>query len=130
MKRTILSIEDSSSFRQLNRLAMEFEGFEVVEARSGAQGLELARSILPDLILLDLKLPDIDGLTLCKTIIADPRLCAIPVVMISASDDEEEIDAGLNAGAKAYLVKPFYPKELIALAHRLIPCTPMEGVHP
>jgi DNA-binding response OmpR family regulator len=121
MKLTILSIEDTSSFRQLIRLALEFEGFDVVEAQSGASGLELARSMSPDLILLDVQLPDKDGLTICKTIIADQRLSQIPIVMLSSSDDETQIEAGIKAGAKGYLVKPFYPKELIALAHRLIP---------
>jgi two-component system alkaline phosphatase synthesis response regulator PhoP len=121
---TILSIEDPSSFRQMIRLALEFEGFEVVDAQSGAVGLETARSLMPDLILLDVNLPDTDGLTICKEILADKRLMLIPVVMLSSSNDEVQIEAGIRAGAKGYLVKPFYPKELVALAHRLIPhCT-------
>jgi two-component system phosphate regulon response regulator PhoB len=120
MKRTILSIEDSSSFRQLIRMALEFEGYAVFEANGGAAGLEMARSRLPDLILLDVRMPDMDGLAVCQHIMADARLCSIPVVMLSSSDDEEEIEAGLKAGARGYLVKPFYPKELIALANRLL----------
>jgi DNA-binding response OmpR family regulator len=120
MKRTILSIEDSSSFRQLIRMALEFEGYAVVEANGGVAGLELARARLPDLILLDVRMPDMDGLAVCQHIMADARLCRIPVVMLSSSDDEEEIEAGLKAGASGYLVKPFYPKELIALANRLL----------
>jgi DNA-binding response OmpR family regulator len=130
MTHTILSIEDASSFRQLIRLALEFEGFEVVEAQSGASGLELARSIAPDLILLDVTLPDTDGLTLCKTLIADQGLRQIPIVMLSSSNDEVRIEAGIQAGAKGYLVKPFYPKELIALAYRLlIPNCRAGGIH-
>jgi DNA-binding response OmpR family regulator len=129
MTHTILSIEDASSFRQLIRLALEFEGFAVVEAQNGASGLELARSLAPDLILLDVRLPDTDGLTLCKSIIADPRLCPIPIVMLSSSDDAAQIEAGIQAGAKGYLVKPFYPKELIALAHRLILNCHAGGLH-
>ena len=121
MTRTILSIEDASSFRQLMRVALEFEGFSVVEAQSGASGLALAFSMKPDLILLDVKLPDTNGLTLCKTILADKDLHLIPIVMLSSSNDEAQIVAGIQAGAKGYLVKPFYPRELVALAHRLIP---------
>jgi DNA-binding response OmpR family regulator len=103
------------------RLALEFEGFEVFEAQSGASGLELARALMPDLILLDVNLPDTDGLTLCNAILADERLMQIPVVMLSSSNDEAQIEAGIKTGAKGYLVKPFYPKELVALAHRLVP---------
>jgi two-component system KDP operon response regulator KdpE len=121
MTRTILSIEDASSFRSLMRVALEFEGFTVIEAPSGAAGLALALSTAPDLILLDVKLHDMDGLKLCKMILADPQLQQIPLVMLSSSNDEAQILAGINAGAKGYLVKPFYPKELVALAHRLIP---------
>jgi DNA-binding response OmpR family regulator len=126
---TILSIEDASSFRQLIRLALEFEGFDVVEVQSGASGLELARSMSPDLILLDVKLPDTDGLAVCKAILADKQLSHIPIVMLSSSNDEAQIEAGIQAGAKGYLVKPFYPKELIALAHRLIPNCLVGGLH-
>jgi DNA-binding response OmpR family regulator len=125
---TILSIEDPSSFRQMVRLALEFEGFEVVDAHSGGSGLELARSLMPDLILLDVHLPDTEGLTVCKAIFADERLHRIPVVMLSSSNDEAQIEAGMRAGAKGYLVKPFYPKELVALAHRLIPHCTVGGI--
>jgi DNA-binding response OmpR family regulator len=128
MTHTILSIEDPSSFRQMIRLALEFEGFEVIEAQSGASGLELARTLMPDLILLDVNLPDTDGLTVCKVILADERLKHIPVVMLSSSNDEAQIEAGITAGAKGYLVKPFYPKELVALAHRLIPHCSLGGM--
>jgi DNA-binding response OmpR family regulator len=129
MTHTILSIEDASSFRQLIQLALEFEGFNVVEAQSGTSGLALARSLAPDLILLDVNLPDTDGLTLCKAILADLQLHQIPIVMLSSSNDEAQIEAGIQAGAKGYLVKPFYPKELIALAHRLIPNCLVGGLH-
>jgi DNA-binding response OmpR family regulator len=120
MKHTILSIEVVSSFRRMMRIALECEGFDVQEARSAAQGLELARSVHPDLILLDAAVPASNGQTVCKTLLTDPDLCHIPIVMLSSSQDEAEIEAALSAGAKGYLVRPFYPKELVALAHRLI----------
>jgi DNA-binding response OmpR family regulator len=129
MTRTILSIEDASSFRQLMRVALEFEGFTVLEAQSGASGLALALSMTPDLILLDVKLPDTDGLTLCKTILANKQLHRISIVMLSSSNDEAQIMAGITAGAKGYLVKPFYPRELVALAHRLIPNSVEGSMH-
>jgi DNA-binding response OmpR family regulator len=120
MKHLVLSIEETSSFRQMVRLALECDGFEVVDANDGKSGLDAARAMAPKLILVDVLLPDTDGLTLCKTLLADPALCSTPIVMLSSSDDESEIEAGLAAGAKGYLVKPFYPKELVALARKLI----------
>jgi two-component system alkaline phosphatase synthesis response regulator PhoP len=123
MQHTILSIEDLSSFRQLMRIALECEGFDVQEARSGAQGLEMAHSVHPDLILLDTAVNGVDGVqgeTVCQTLLADPDLRDIPIVMLSSSQDEAAIESALSAGAKGYLVRPFYPKELVALAQRLI----------
>lgn len=121
LKRTILSIEDVSSFQQLVRTALELEGYDVLKAQGGAAGLALARAVLPQLILLDVMLlPGDEGLDLCRAIVQDLRLGHIPVVMISPVDDVAAIEAGLAAGAKGYLVKPFYPRELVALANRLV----------
>jgi CheY-like chemotaxis protein len=93
MTYTILSIEDLSSFRQMIRLALEFEGFEVLDDQSGGSGLELARSLMPDLILLDVDLPDTEGPTVCKAIFADERLKHIPVVMLSSFNEDAQIEA-------------------------------------
>ena len=120
MKRTILSIEDAPYFRTLIRLALSFEGFDVIEASNGKDGLELAYSKQPDLILLDIIMPGMNGLEVCKIIQADDRLNTIPVVMLSSSDEDENIKTGLGLGAKAYLVKPFKPTDLVGLIRRLL----------
>lgn len=117
-KRKILSIEDTASFRLLIRLALEFEGFEVLEALDGQSGLAMANNVRPDLILLDLKLPDLDGLAVCQQLKADPELRLIPVVVLSASDDSEEIGNCMEAGATGYLLKPFRPKYLIDMVRQ------------
>jgi DNA-binding response OmpR family regulator len=120
MSRTILTIEDQPDIRRLIRMTLEFKGFEVIEAGGGAEGLELARRHAPDLILLDVMMPGVDGLSVGRSLLADPVLSRIPVVMLSALGTPRDMDAGLAAGARAYLVKPFGPWELLALVDQLI----------
>jgi CheY-like chemotaxis protein len=119
-KRKILSVEDTASFRLLIRMTLEFEGFEVLEAENGQTGLDLARTSRPDLILLDLKLPDLNGLTVCQRLMADPALSQIPIVVLSASNDSVEIGDCLEAGAQGYLLKPFRPKFLVDTVRQLV----------
>ncbi len=101
-------------------MTLEFEGLDVIEAGNGQQGLELARQKRPDLILLDVMMPGLNGLTVCRTLQEDPVLHKIPVVLLTALDRESDVDAGLSSGAQAYLVKPFSPLDLIARVHQLI----------
>ena len=119
-KRTVLSVEDSDSIRSLIRMTLEFDGIAVLEANSGAAGMDMALFKHPDLILLDVKMPSISGIELCTKLHANPQLAKIPVVMLSGHDDRELVDAALAAGAKTYLTKPFVPLALIELVHQLI----------
>jgi CheY-like chemotaxis protein len=114
----ILSIEDTTSFRRLIRMTLEFEGFEVVEAEGGQRGLELAKAQAPDLILLDLMMPDISGLDVCQQLKKDARLCKIPIVVLSSSDDSDEIEQCLQLGAQGYLLKPFRPAMLLEIVRK------------
>jgi CheY-like chemotaxis protein len=111
----ILSIEDTSSFRRLIRMTLEFEGFEVIEAEGGRRGLELASAHAPDLILLDLMMPDIGGLVVYQALKKDVRLSKIPVIVLSSSDDSNEIEECLQLGAQGYLLKPFRPAMLLQI---------------
>lgn len=120
MKKTILSVEDTAGIRRLIRMTLEYMGFHVLEAADGAEGLAMARQHRPDLVLMDVRMPGITGLSACETMRADPMLRNIPVVMLSSADHQADIDAGMASGAKAYLVKPFQPVELIELVTRLI----------
>jgi DNA-binding response OmpR family regulator len=120
MKHTILTIEDQADIRRLIRMTLEYDGYRVIEASGGEQGLEMARAQHPDLILLDVMMPGIDGLQVSESLAADATLCAIPVVMISALADMVDIKAGLKTGVRAYLVKPFSPRELLRLARQLV----------
>jgi DNA-binding response OmpR family regulator len=116
---TVLTIEDQADIRRLIRMTLEFKGFKVLEAGGGAQGLALARSARPDLILLDVMMPGIGGLAVSTTLAGDPAMSRIPVVMLSAMGQAPDIQAGLDTGARAYLVKPFSPWELLDLVDRL-----------
>jgi DNA-binding response OmpR family regulator len=116
----ILTIEDNRDIRRLIAMTMEFKNHEVIEAADGAEGLALARSQKPQLILLDVMMRGLDGLGVARQLADDPVLQHIPVIMISALGSEHDIAAGLKAGAKAYLVKPFSPRELLDTAAQLV----------
>ncbi|MDH4393383.1 MAG: response regulator [Aquabacterium sp.] len=120
MTHKVLTIEDQPDIRRLIRMTLEFRGFTVVEASDGAQGLAMARNDKPDLILLDVMMPRMDGLTVARTLAADPVLRHIPVMMLSALGAAADQTAGLTAGSRAYLVKPFSPWELLDKAAALI----------
>lgn len=116
---TILTIEDQPDIRRLIRMTLEFKGFEVLEAADGPQGLAVARARRPALILLDVMMPGVDGLTVSRTLAADPVLGRIPLVMLSALGTPADVQAGLSTGVHAYLIKPFSPWELLDLVERL-----------
>jgi len=117
---TVLSIDDTPTFRQLIRLTLEFAGFRVIEASDGQQGLSLAQSSVPDLILLDLMMPVMDGVAVCQHIMGSPHLRHIPVVVLSSSEDSDEIETCLVMGATNYLLKPFRPQMLIDVVRQSI----------
>ncbi len=117
----ILIVDDHADIRRLIRMTLEFAGCgaEVIEACDGATAISLARSLEPDLVLTDVMMPGrVSGLDLCRELKADPRLSGIAVVMISASGRTIDHEAGMAAGAEAYLVKPFSPLELIRTLER------------
>ena len=107
----ILIVEDDRVAAELVRLHLAHEGYGVVMAADGAEGLRLARELKPRLIILDLMLPRMDGLELCRTLRADSD---IPIIMLTARVEEEDRLRGLNLGADDYVTKPFSPLELVA----------------
>lgn len=119
MNKTILTIEDQQDIRRLIRMTLEFDGFDVLDAGDGPSGLALARSRPVDLILLDIMMPGTSGLTVCRELGEDPGLSHIPVVMLTALDRDQDMDASWQAGAQAYLVKPFSPLELLRVVAEL-----------
>ena len=120
MKR-ILLVEDHVDIRRLVRLTLEFEDFEILEASDAADGLEIARRLRPDLVLLDVMMPGpINGLDMCRAMKADASTRHIPVIFLSARGTEADRRNGMDAGAVAYLVKPFSPMELLELLGRWV----------
>jgi two-component system alkaline phosphatase synthesis response regulator PhoP len=115
MKREkIIAIEDEPDLLEVVRYNLAREGFEVQGSENGEQGLALIRKSHPDLVLLDLMLPGMDGLEICRQVKYDPATRNIPIIIISAKGEETDIVLGLELGADDYMVKPFSPRELIA----------------
>jgi DNA-binding response OmpR family regulator len=110
----IMIVDDHADIRRLIRLTLEFERYDIFEAADGNSALELAASGRPDVVLLDVMMPgEIDGLEVCRRIKADAALAGAKVIMLSARGQARDREAGLQAGADAYLVKPFSPLQLI-----------------
>lgn len=114
---TLLFIEDDDQIRLALRLALEDEGYEVMEAADGRSGLERFAEREPDLVLLDLRLPDISGFDVCRTLRARS---IVPIIMVTAQADTYDMVAGLEAGADDYVRKPVVPKELAARIRALL----------
>ena len=110
----ILIVEDDRDILDLVRLYTEKEGYRTSLAATGPDALRLAKSDRPDLILLDLMLPDLDGLEVCKRLRGDPTTAMIPIIMLTAKAEESDTIIGLELGADDYVTKPFSPKALIA----------------
>ncbi|MBN1517423.1 response regulator [Candidatus Sumerlaeota bacterium] len=115
MKReTVVVIEDETDIREVIEHNLNREGYKVLSSSDGEKGLRLVQKKSPDIVLLDLMLPGLDGLDVCRKIKSEPATCAIPVIMVTAKGEESDIVLGLGLGADDYVTKPFSPKELIA----------------
>lgn len=108
---TILVVDDEVNIRELARMYLEQEGFQIVTAVNGQQALEQVRQDPPSLVVLDLMLPEVDGWEVCRQIRKSSNL---PIIMLTARDDDVDKIVGLELGADDYLTKPFNPRELVA----------------
>jgi two-component system alkaline phosphatase synthesis response regulator PhoP len=113
-KETILVIEDEEDIQELIQYNLEREGYSVDCVDTGESGLEKVRELIPDLIILDLMLPGIDGLRVCRMLKNDTKTEHIPIIMVTAKGEEADIITGLEMGADDYVPKPFSTKVLIA----------------
>lgn len=118
----ILIVEDEETIRKFERINLEMEGFEVLEAASGEEGLEVAKNENPDIVLLDVMLPGIDGFEVCRELRAMER--EVGIIMVTAKNQDIDKIEGLEAGSDDYISKPFNPRELTlrikSLERRLI----------
>jgi DNA-binding response OmpR family regulator len=110
----ILIAEDERDIRDLITFSLGFAGYEVIAASNGEEAVSLARQEIPDLILMDVRMPSMTGYEACVIMKADAKLKDIPVIFLSAKGQDSEVQAGLQAGAADYLLKPFAPDQLTA----------------
>ncbi len=113
-KESILIVEDEKNILELVKYNLEQEGFRILTAASGDLGLESAQKNKPSLIILDLMLPEIDGIEICKILKQDQKTASIPIIMLTAKSQEADKVLGLELGADDYMTKPFSPRELVA----------------
>ena len=110
----ILVVDDEQNIIEIVKFNLEREGYRVITAKDGITALQLARSEDPDLIILDIMLPEQDGLTVCRLLQQEQKTRGIPIIMVSARGDELDKILGLEMGADDYVTKPFSPRELVA----------------
>ncbi len=110
----IAVVEDEHNILEVITYNLRREGYRVLEARDGVEGIDMIRREKPDLALLDIMLPGMDGLQICQSIKTDVSLRHIPVLMVTARSEESDVVLGLGIGADDYIVKPFSPRELVA----------------
>ncbi len=115
----VLVVDDNKVIRQLIRVNLELEGFEVVTAADGAECLDVIHQVRPDVVTLDVVMPRLDGLRTAARLRGDPRTCDLPLAIVSACT-QHEVESGLDVGVDAFLAKPFEPSELITLVRQLI----------
>ena len=125
-QKKILIVEDSESIREMLKVMVESEGYEVITAEDGMEGLTRARSDGPDLIILDLMLPKMDGFKVCRMLKFDSQFRRIPILILTARSSDADRLMGEEVGADDYLVKPFEPETLLErIRYHLA-----EGSHP
>jgi two-component system alkaline phosphatase synthesis response regulator PhoP len=120
MSKKILIIEDDKDIIELLKHYLEKENFVLKDASDGFSGLEKVKSENFDLIILDIMLPEMDGLEVCKELRGDPQTASIPIIMLTAKSEETDRIVGLELGADDYVTKPFSPRELIARVKALL----------
>jgi two-component system phosphate regulon response regulator PhoB len=120
VKPKILVVDDEPEAVELVEFNLKQAGFSVVSAVDGAEALKKARTLLPGLIVLDLMIPEVDGLEVCKMLRRDPSTSAIPIIMLTAKAAEIDRVLGLELGADDYLTKPFSPRELVLRVRKIL----------
>ncbi len=120
MPEKILLVDDEKDILELVGYNLREAGYRVFTAENGLEGLNCARRYLPDLIVLDLMLPEIDGLAVCEILQKLPSTASIPILMLTSWTSEDAKVIGLQSGASDYVVKPFSPRELLARVQNLI----------
>jgi DNA-binding response OmpR family regulator len=123
----VLVVDDEAEIRELCRVNLEFEGFDVVEARNGSEAIDMARRVRPDLVFLDLMMPGVDGWDVLHALKTDDDLASIPVILLTAKSGEDDQMRGWQEGILEYVSKPFNPLSLAEWARRaMVPRDPVD----
>lgn len=120
MTKRILVVDDEVNITEMLNLRLEASGYEVLQANDGQEGLKIAKEEQPDLIILDLMLPKLDGYKVCRLLKFDEQYKHIPIIMFTAKAQESDIKLGKETGADAYVTKPFDSKVLISKIEELL----------
>ncbi len=118
---SVLLVDDDPALRGLLRQMLELGGFTVFEAEDGLDALEKLAQTRPDAMILDVMMPNMDGVTLCRTVRSQPDTAALPIIMLSGKTQDKAIQEGLAAGANVYLCKPISFNELISHVNDVVP---------
>ena len=120
LKQKILIVDDEPDAVEVVEFNLKQAGYDVVSAEDGAEALKKTRALLPSLVVLDVMLPEMDGLEVCKMLRRDPATAAIPIIMLTAKAAEIDRVLGLELGADDYLTKPFSPRELVLRVKKIL----------
>lgn len=120
MPKKILIVDDEENLVELLRVNLLAAGYRVITASSGEEGLAAVAKELPDALLLDCRLPGLDGITVCRRIREDPRTCALPILFISAATQKEDMEKAFCSGGTAYIKKPFNPLSVLGQLKSLL----------
>jgi DNA-binding response OmpR family regulator len=116
----VLVVDDDRVIQQLLEVNLELEGYEVKRASNGDEALKLVRSFKPDVVLLDVMMPKLDGREVCRRIKGDASTADIPVIFLSARAQDMDVNSGLELGAAAYITKPFDPVDLLQTVEKVL----------
>lgn len=121
MKNLIMLVDDEPNLRELLRQMLELGGFDVVEAEDGLEALEKLEMVAPDVMILDVMMPNLDGVSLCKKLRAGTDFAGLPIIMVSGKTQHKAVQEGLAAGANQYLCKPITVQELLQSVQSVLP---------
>ena len=128
MRDRVLIVEDEKDVREMLRLNLKAGGFDVLEAHNGAEGLAIAKAELPSVVILDLMMPEMSGMEVCRALRRNPATSRSPILMLTAKSTEVDKVAGLEVGADDYVTKPFSPRELLLRVRAVARRQPDQGV--
>jgi DNA-binding response OmpR family regulator len=117
---TILVADDDRDIRDIVAYKLQRVGHYVILATNGTEALSAARACEPDLVVLDVMMPGMSGIEVCRELRAEPRTAALPVILLTARAQESDVEAGFAVGADDYVVKPFSPSELVSRIHTML----------